>query len=262
MSRIYEPKGRAREYSPYALNLYRGCNHGCFYCYVPRMYKRFDRDYEHEKVKYYDLELKELKQTAKKFKDSRKQVLMSFTTDPYNAFNDTLQLTRKALKILLEYKYPVAILTKAGKKILKDLDIFKKFGKHIKVGFTLTYDNDEDSLRYEPQAAPFTERIETLKILFEEGIKTWISIEPVIKPVQSLSCIEKSLLYTDHYKIGKINYYNSIENEIDWFKFLEDVVNIMRINNKKFYIKKDLQLFKDNIILQKNEIDTDFLNVK
>lgn len=48
MSTIYEPQGRAREYSPLALNFFRDCTHGCIYCYVPPMFKRFNAQYNHE----------------------------------------------------------------------------------------------------------------------------------------------------------------------------------------------------------------------
>ena len=42
MAGIYEPSGAAREYSPLALNYIKGCDHGCLYCYVPKIMKRFD----------------------------------------------------------------------------------------------------------------------------------------------------------------------------------------------------------------------------
>lgn len=50
MTAIYEPQGAAREYSPLALNYVRGCDHGCVYCYVPKMMKRFDAGYVHSDV--------------------------------------------------------------------------------------------------------------------------------------------------------------------------------------------------------------------
>ena len=51
MQTIYEPKGKAREYSPLALNLYDGCDHGCKYCYVPKIKQRFKPAYDHESVR-------------------------------------------------------------------------------------------------------------------------------------------------------------------------------------------------------------------
>ena len=83
MSKIYEPRGRAREYSPFALNCFKGCDHGCQYCYVPRMMKVFSGSYVHENVSC--VNLSGLRKEAARFrasKDGDKQVLLSFTGTP------------------------------------------------------------------------------------------------------------------------------------------------------------------------------------
>jgi DNA repair photolyase len=264
MITIYQPQGKAREYSPLALNIYKGCDHNCFYCYVPDMLSRFQPDYNHRTVEQRLNVLNDLRKSAKKYYNTEFQVLLSFTSDPYCSYNDVVKLTRSALEILLENRIPVAILSKGGKRVLQDLDLFKEFKENIKVGTTLTFDNDRDSLMYESGAAVFTERIETLAILDENGITTWVSIEPVINPYMSLNCIELSLPFTSHYKIGKLNHYPDIESKIDWGMFLNDSVEIMRRNNKEFYIKEDLRKHNKYFVtkLYENEIDMDYLNVK
>lgn len=261
MGTIYEPKGKAREYSPLALNIYKGCNHGCFYCYVPNMMKRFNKDYKHNEIIANEKFLIDLEKTAKKYYDCHTQILLSFTTDLYNSYDDIYNLTSEALKILLKNKIPVAILTKGGNRALKDLELFKKFNGHIKVGTSLTFSNDNNSLKYEPGAAVFTERINMLKVLNGNGIKTWVSIEPVINVNESLDCILKSLEYTDSYKVGKLNHYSYLESLIDWGRFLDYAVMLLRYNKKKFYIKKDLQGFNRYTYLNNCEIDMDFLNI-
>ena len=84
MAAIYEPQGAAREYSPLALNYVRGCDHGCVYCYVPKMMKRFDAGYVHSEVymKEEGVLKKEILASCRKFRNSERQVFMSFTTDP------------------------------------------------------------------------------------------------------------------------------------------------------------------------------------
>lgn len=62
---IYEPKGRAREYSPLALNYYKGCTHGCRYCYVPNMIGRFNSSYNHAEVNA-DVSFEKIEKSAKK----------------------------------------------------------------------------------------------------------------------------------------------------------------------------------------------------
>lgn len=265
MAAIYEPSGAAREYSPLALNYIKGCDHGCVYCYVPKMMKRFNKDYIHSNVYIKEEKslINEVIRSAKKFENSEKQVFLSFLTDPYSHFNNETKLTRRILEILLHYKIPVSILTKGGYNVLQDIDIIKKFGEKIQVGGSLTFINDEDSLKWEKNGALPKYRFDALRQLHNKGIKTWASMEPVIYPQQSLEIMEITSPYIDAYKIGKLNHFPKHEIKFDWQQFLTDSVKIMRKNNKKFYIKKDLLEFKDpNLILSSEETDMDFLALK
>ena len=258
MSKIYEPSGRAREYSPLALNLYKGCTHQCQYCYVPRIFGHFNKNYKHEECRS-QVDWNELENSAKKMQECNKQILLSFTGDPYCGVDpDT---TSKALEILNKYNHKVAILTKGGNLCLNDLDLYKKFGDRIKIGATLTFDNDKDSLEWEPGAATPSERIKVLKKLAEEGIKTWVSFEPVIIPEQSLNLLQMVSDFIDHVKIGKINNYKGIDKQIDWQDFIKKAVKICRETNVPFYIKNDLAAFNNEVELSENEINQDFLNL-
>ena len=269
MSAIYEPKGKAREYSPLALNYYKGCDHGCKYCYVPAMFNRFDSNYNHEKVELRksipDI-LKNIESSARKFSNSEKQVLLNFTSDPYNGLEKDLNLTRQILKILLKYNIPVSILTKGGRLIERDIDVFKSFGDNIIIGVSLTFDeNTKESKEWEPGASCPSDRLVSLKILRDQNIKTWASFEPVIFPGQSLSLLGKVAKNNlcDYVKIGKLNNYKGIDKNINWSDFLNKAVKICRDYELPFYIKKDLLKFKDNyLFLNECEIDQDFLALK
>ena len=265
MSSIYEPKGAAREYSPLAINYIRGCDHGCKYCYVPIMMKKFDSSYVHSNV-YIKEETKllnEIVKSASKYKGSKKQVFMSFTTDPYTTLNEQTKLTSKVLKILLSNKIPVSILSKGGKLLLQDIDLFKQFKQNIQIGQSLTFTNEQDSIKWEPNAALPKNRFEVLKILKDQDIKTWASMEPVIYPDQSLEIMEKTVDYIDSYKIGKLNHFAKHEEKFDWSKFLFDSVSIMRKHNKKFYIKKDLLKYKPkDLFLSPDETNMDYLSLE
>ena len=254
---IYEPKGKAREYSPLAVNLYKGCGHGCAYCYVPNVIKVTRNEFDNQ-VEIKKDAIERLEASAKQFAGTDKQVLMSFTTDPYNILNDKMQLTREALKIFLKYKIPVAILTKGGEKVLKDYDIIKKFGKHIKIGASLTFKDKADSLKWERNASLPEERINTLKILHNLGVKTWASMEPVIDPVQSLNLINASYKFVDEYQVGKVNH---IKNEIDWKDFLNKAVDILMNYEKEFYIKKELKEADPELDIDKKYTDMDYLTL-
>lgn len=265
MAAIYEPKGAAREYSPLALNYIKGCDHGCVYCYVPKMMKRFDKGYVHSDVyiKEESKLMKELEASFKKHRNSEKQVFLSFLTDPYSHFNKETKLTRRVLEMLLEYNIPVSILSKGGLNILDDIDVFKKFGANIQVGCSLTFTDKADAKKWEQNSSDPEERFEALRVLHEQGIKTWASMEPVIFPEQSLEIMEITKDYVDAYKIGKLNHFPKHEQKFDWTKFLNDSIVIMRKNNKLFYIKNDLALWaNEETTLTAQERDMDFLALK
>jgi DNA repair photolyase len=257
---IYEPSGRAREYSPLALNYFKGCDNACLYCYVPNLFVRFNSKYEHGNV-ISPLEFESLKKSAKKMKDCGKQILLSFTTDPYNNLETTE--TAQVLDILNFYNHKVAILTKNPSKAIKDIELFKSFGNRFKIGSTLTFDNDIDSIKWEKEANLPKQRIDSLRYFAENGIITWASFEPVIIPEQSLNLLNQSLKFIDHVKIGKINNYKGIDKTIDWSKFIVDSVSLLRENkyDDKFYIKKDLLAFNKGVYLSLNETNEDHLNI-
>lgn len=264
MAAIYEPSGAAREYSPLAMNYIKGCDHGCVYCYVPKMMKRFDKGYDHSNVytKEEQKLLKELEASCKKHQDSPKQVFLSFLTDPYSAFNDNTKLTRKVLQMLLKNRIPVSILSKGGLRLLQDIDVMEQFGENIQVGCSLTFTKLADAQKWEPGAAIPEERFEILRVLHDRGIRTWASMEPVIYPEQSLEIMEITHEYVDAYKIGKLNHFPKHEIKFNWEQFLIDSVAIMRKYNKAFYIKKDLLEYKPSWLhLAPHETDMDHLAI-
>lgn len=258
MSKIYQPAGRAREYSPLALNIYSGCTHHCAYCYVPRMLNRFNSNYKHDECRP-QVDFKALEKSAQQFQGCDKQILLSFTGDPYCGVSP--ETTRRVLEILNFYGHKVAILTKGGNRCLADLDLFKQFGDRIKVGATLTFDNDKDSLEWESGAATPKERMQALFNLAAEGIKTWVSFEPVIIPSQSLAMLQTVSAYVDHVKIGKINNYKGLDKSIDWGDFIYQAVRICRERRLPFYIKKDLQIWNRGVYLSGEETNEDYLNL-
>lgn len=255
---LYVPQNRAREFSTFALNIYLNCKNHCSYCYVNKM--PFRSDYFSGNGQPRANLLQDLEKQLSKEKID-KQVLLSFMGDPYGHENEVHNMTRKVLEILLAHKVPVAILTKGGQNCLKDLDIFKTFDGHIKVGASLTFYSPEDSLKWEPGASLPADRFESLKELHARGIKTWSSLEPVIEPDQTLKIIEETHPYVDHYKVGKINHFPEIEKAHDWDLFLKQAVGLLRSLNKPFYIKHSLRILNKSTVLRPEEVDQDFLCV-
>lgn len=255
---IYEPAGRAREYSPLALNYFKGCDHGCKYCYVPNMMGRFNSNYKHESV-VCPSDFSKLEISARKMQGCEKQILLSFTGDPYCTSENGE--TRKVLEILNFYGHKVAILTKQPEKALKDLDIIKLFGSRIKIGSTLTFDNEKDSKEWEEGASTPQSRISGLKSFSDAGVMTWASFEPVVIPDQSLSMLKSVSNFIAHVRIGKLNNYKGLDKQIDWAKFIFDAVRICRDENILFYIKNDLAIHNKGVYLSGNELNEDYLNL-
>jgi DNA repair photolyase len=257
---IYEPAGRAREYSPLALNYFKGCDNGCKYCYVKPMLKRFNANYIHDTV-ISDIDFSIIEKSAKKFYGCDKQILLPFTGDPFCNF-ETFE-TKEVLEILNYYEHKVAILTKNPTKALKYIDLIKSFGDRIKVGSSLTFSSVKDSLFWENGAELPSVRIDGLRLLANFGVKTWASFEPVIDPAQSIELMKSIAPFIDHVKIGKLNNYQGLDKNVDWAKFIKDSVSVMDDFNMRnqFYIKKDLLFFNKGVSLSKNEIDSEFLDL-
>jgi len=255
MSIIYEPRGKAREYSPLAANFYSGCDHKCRYCYAPSI--QFKSRDEYSKATPRNNIVSLFEADAKKLSGCRQQILFNFMGDPYCTANNEHGITGKCLETALKYKLPIAILTKGGERCLADLDIFKRFGEHIKVGATLTFHNPELSGQWESGAALPENRIKALEALHDNGIKTWASFEPVIDPAESLAMIKSTLHCCDEYKVGKLNNFEGLDKQIDWTSFLKETVLILRGAGKRFYVKNDLRRAAPSIELTERETTAD-----
>ncbi len=233
MQTIYEPKGRAKEYGELALNLYQGCSHGCFYCYAPQMLHMSREEFLNPQPKQGIIE--ELKKVAPEYAD--KKVFLCFTCDPYQHIDEKFQLTRQTLKIFAQNKISPIILTKGGLRSTRDFDILSNCNG--KYGATLTYLDPALSQLEEPVAASPQERIEALKQAHENKIYTWVSLEPVIDPDESLKIIHSTLDFVNEYKIGVLNY-DERAKKIDYIQFAKKALRILQQHDKKHYIKYDL----------------------
>jgi hypothetical protein len=112
---IYSPAGQAGEYSPVALNIYRGCGHGCKYCYGPAtIHLKWDV-FNAGALPRKDL-LKRVRHDAEKCQAAglTDQILLCFTTDPYNPGNTNL--TRQTMEILREHNLGFCALTQGAQE--------------------------------------------------------------------------------------------------------------------------------------------------
>jgi DNA repair photolyase len=201
---IYTTKGAAREYGRVGCNFYTGCPHECSYCYLKRgaPSKQLGGNVVQLKKCFKDEDdaIRKLKQDAVRYLDVLRKtgVFFSFTTDPL--IPETRELTLRATMALSQMGIPVRILTKCadwldtsfGKSLL-ELNAFD----NIYIGFTLTGRDD-----MEPKASSNSDRIEAMRKLYNAGIKTWASIEPVIDWLSCMEMVGRTIDCCDHYKIG------------------------------------------------------------
>ena len=235
---IYEPKGRAKEYSPLALNIYNGCVFACAYCYVP-IFTHQDKATFHSKATPRKDLIKKLKKDAEELSrmGEKRQILLSFTSDPYPPIERELEMTKKAVEILNEHDLNFTVLTKNGKLAERDFDYIDNFGE------TIIFMSEEMRMKWERNAPPIRDRVESIKTAWQMGIKTWVSLEPVIDPEEALMVVRKLGDYVDIWKVGKLNHYPDYEKTIDWQKFYERLIAVfdeMGISRSRIYIKKDL----------------------
>lgn len=243
---IYAPKGRAGEYGELAVNIYTGCNHGCSYCYARKMKERWtkageDCGFDNPKPRPGIVEA--VRRQLEREKMTGKTIFLCFTCDPYPAEIDTTP-TRAVIQEIKESGNHVNILTKGGLRAERDFDLLDS-GDSFEVTFT-TNDYFKPSAA-EPNAAPALERLAGLQAAKWQGVKTWVSCEPVIDPEAVFSLIQ-ACDYIDLFKIGKLNYAEAPPGIVEiggWGAFGRKAEEICRYHGRNYYIKEDLRAEMD-----------------
>lgn len=234
ISTIYEPAGRAKEYSHLALNLMTGCSFACSYCYCPD-FLHIPREQFHSRVQPRKGIIDALSEQAPRFSGTNKRVLLNFVGDPFCPQAIKAGVTREALEILRGHDIPFQTLSKAGLAACRFLDLYRPGMDTFAV--TLTVWRSDDSVRYEPRAALPKERIESLVQARDRSIETWVSLEPVLEPEQSLELIKATASAVDLFKIGTLNHAKS---DTDWRDFGFRAIDLCERLGKRYYIKQDL----------------------
>lgn len=230
MKPIYEPKGKAKEYGDYALNIYTGCPHRCYYCFAPTVLHK-DRELFHSCVEPRKDIVEETRKQLEKEHITGKLIHLCFTCDPYPTGYDTTP-TREIIKLLKEYGNHVQILTKGDGH--RDFDLL---GSEDWYGITVSGDA-LDTGNAESGAVKPTKRMALLGDAKLCGINTWVSFEPVVNDVAVLECIRKFYGYFDRVKIGKLNYHPS---PIHWADFGQEAESLCKELGLDYYIKDSLR---------------------
>lgn len=174
----------------YSVNPYRGCEHGCVYCYArpTHEYLGFSAGLDFESRIVVKREAARL--LAKQFESKSWQpqtIAMSGNTDCYQPLERDLEITRQCLEVFLKYKNPVSIITK-NQLILRDLDILSELAKEklVSVHLSITTLNPKLARILEPRASQPESRLETIKKLADNNIPVGVMLAPVIPALNDM----------------------------------------------------------------------------
>lgn len=166
------------------LNPYRGCEHGCIYCYArpTHEYLGFSCGLDFETrimVKRRAPELLRQEMASPKWKPQ--VVALSSATDCYQPIERRLQLTRRCLEVFLEFRNPVAITTKS-QLVLRDLDLLRELARFNAVSVQISVTTLDAALarKLEPRASPPARRLAAIEGLSAAGVPVVVLVSPVI----------------------------------------------------------------------------------
>ena len=170
-----------------SVNAYRGCEHGCMYCFARPTHAYHDLspglDFETKLFAKPDA-ARLLRETLSRPKYRPKPIAMGTNTDPYQPIENRYRITRELLEVCLDARHPVTITTKSD-RVLRDLDLLVEMARHrlVAVAISVTSLDPVLSGKLEPRAATPARRLAALGKLAEAGVPTHCSIAPVIPAI-------------------------------------------------------------------------------
>jgi DNA repair photolyase len=176
------------------LNVYRGCEHGCIYCYARPFHEYLGfsvgLDFETKiMVKHKAPEL--LKKTLRSTKWKPQVIAMSGITDCYQPIERSLLLTRKCLEVLAEFRNPVGIITK-NHLITRDIDILKELNEFDCVSTTISVTSLDKKITevMEPRTSRPYRRLKAIEKLAKAGIPVGVNVAPIIPGLTDHECAD------------------------------------------------------------------------
>lgn len=172
-------KALNRDYlaAEYTMNIYRGCSHGCIYCFARSSYYKI-HDFDCVKAKKDALKIirNDLQRKVK-----TGVIITGGMSDPYNPQEKELMLTRNSLELINAFSFGICILTK-NNLVIRDIDVLKDIQEHfpVNVSFTITCSDDDICKKIEPFVATSSERFEAISRLAKNGVVTGVLLDPIL----------------------------------------------------------------------------------
>ena len=167
-----------------AVNPYRGCEHGCIYCYArpSHAYLGYSPGLDFETKLVFKPDVAEqLERELRKPGYVARPLALGSNTDPYQPVERTLKLTRSVLEVLERFGHPLSIVTKSA-GVLRDLDILQRMTKRglVRVWLSITTLDASLARKMEPRAATPTRRLAAVTALAEAGVPVGVLAAPMI----------------------------------------------------------------------------------
>jgi DNA repair photolyase len=170
-----------------SINAYRGCEHGCIYCFARPTHAFHDLspglDFE-TKLFAKPEAARLLRETLAKPSYRPAPIAMGTNTDPYQPIESRYRITRQVLEVCLETRHPVTITTKSD-RVLHDLDLLTELAQHrlVNIGLSVTSLDAHLSQLLEPRAAAPAKRLAALARLTDAGVPCHVMVAPVIPSI-------------------------------------------------------------------------------
>lgn len=167
-----------------SVNPYRGCEHGCIYCYArpTHEYLGFSAGLDFESKIMVKMDAPELLKVELESPRWKPQVLvMSGVTDPYQPIERRLRITRGCLEVLAQFRNPVAIITK-NRLVTRDLDLLGELATHNAAAVNISVTSLDSKLQrvLEPRTSLPETRLEAISQLRAAGIPAGVMVAPII----------------------------------------------------------------------------------
>src|SRR6478735_1064628 len=167
-----------------SINPYRGCAHGCIYCYArpSHSYVGLSPGLDFETRLFYKADAARLLEAELAAPNYRcAPIMLGANTDPYQPLERSLKVTRSLLEVLLRCRHPVAITTK-GALVARDVDLLAELARDnlVRVMFSIPTLSDDMKRVLEPRAAGAGARLKAMRVLAEAGVPVGVLVAPII----------------------------------------------------------------------------------
>src|SRR6476469_8087751 len=168
----------------WTLNPYRGCTHGCHYCFARRYHVQFEMNADDEfasviLVKKNFVEV--LRQELDRPSWTREQVAFGTATDPYQPIEGHYRLTRRSIEALARARTPIGLITK-GPMVVRDRDVLLELSRAASITVCMSVPTvDEDAWRIlEPGTAHPLQRLRAVRELVDAGLNAGVLMAPIV----------------------------------------------------------------------------------